>query len=90
MLHDHVHCCFCQVTCIKQTDLLTAMQAMYHTLKRKVAFANYDDEMSFLALLGITTPAHKLPKNANLRSERLKAELIQVIGMFNYISFLSI
>lgn len=57
------------VNSIKRTDLLTALQAMYDILKRKPAFSNYEDQMSFLSLLGVTTPVAELPKNANLRSE---------------------
>lgn len=59
------------------------MEVMYHTLKDNVAFRKYDSMMEFLARKAVVLDVSKKPGNANLRSERIKTEIIHTLGRGN-------
>lgn len=65
---------------IRKSDLYTAIEAMYHVLKDNTAFRKYDSLMDLLARNNVTSKKEELPRNATLRSNRLKAEIIQALG----------
>lgn len=53
---------------------------MYNVLLQKSAIDKYSAELEFLVFLGHAKAADKLPGNANLRSERIKADIVKCIG----------
>ena len=65
---------------VDKTELALALKAMYHILKHERAFNHFESEMNFLELLDVATPVADLPRNASLRSERMKAEMVEVLG----------
>ena len=65
---------------VERSQLLLALRTMYSLLQRRVAFDQFSKEMDFLTYLEVATPVSELPGNANLRSERIKSELIHVLG----------
>ena len=69
-----------QVVSVKQTDLEVSLKAMYHILRKKAPFDHYNRDVQFLSMLGLTS-SDKKSRNATLTSERMKSELIQIIGM---------
>lgn len=66
---------------MKKKNLMYSMKSMYMILKEKLAFSKYDSVLQLLGECGVdVTSLDALPGNANLRSERIKDEIIQVLG----------
>ena len=66
---------------VKKKNLMYSMKSMYMILKEKLAFSKYDSVLQLLGECGVdVTSLDALPGNANLRSERIKDEIIQVLG----------
>lgn len=56
---------------------------MYNVLLQKTSITKYNDELAFLTFLGYAKSEEELPGNANLRSERIKSDLVHCIGEFS-------
>ena len=56
------------------------MKSMYFIVKENIPFAKYTKVLELLANLGATSSAGELPRNANLRGEKIKDEIINVLG----------
>ena len=66
---------------LPQTLLITGLEAMYYTLYENIAFNKYESLMELIARVSDSQKKKEdLPGNANLRSQRIKSELIQALG----------
>ena len=78
--------CWFQVVSVKEKDLTAAFRCIFFLLKENVAFRKYNAMLDLCAELGVIPSTRNLPGNANMRSERMKAELIQTLGKLENIN----
>lgn len=65
---------------VDSSALMVALKTMYHVIKDNNAFLKYESELDFLSSFNVTVGKANKPGNANLRSQRLKSEIIDVLG----------
>ena len=60
---------------------MVSLKTMYHVIHDdNAAFTKYESQLDFLADFNVTLTKANKPGNANLRSQRLKDEIIDVLG----------
>ena len=66
---------------VDDSDLMVSLKTMYHVIHDdNAAFTKYESQLDFLADFNVTLTKANKPGNANLRSQRLKDEIIDVLG----------
>lgn len=67
---------------IKENDFFLAVKSMFFLLKENIAFVKYSKLLNLMAEVGALSKVGDMPKNANLRGEIIKSEIIAALGNY--------